>query len=79
MTDFPAVVYIKASRLDNSAPKLEDINELNVENPKKKIKVGKVFTIEKDNESLKVYNGAGTTLQWALEHFRGMVVGPEAS
>ncbi|GFV12368.1 uncharacterized protein TNCV_1538621 [Trichonephila clavipes] len=53
MTDFPAVVYIKASRLDNSAPKLEDVSELNVVNPKKKIKGSKLFTVEKDNESLK--------------------------
>ncbi|PRD19351.1 UNVERIFIED_CONTAM: hypothetical protein NCL1_57574 [Trichonephila clavipes] len=56
MTDFPAVVYIKASRLDNSAPKLEDVSELNVVNPKKKIKGSKLFTVEKDNESLKSHD-----------------------
>lgn len=55
MTDFPAVVYIKASRLDHSASKIEDVKELTVENPKKKIKVSQLFTIEKDHESLKDY------------------------
>ncbi|GIX79317.1 hypothetical protein CDAR_290601 [Caerostris darwini] len=55
MTDFPAVVYIKAPEVDDAVGKSKNLTEKNEEPFKKKQKVNNLLADERDYESLKEF------------------------